>query len=128
MTCQTCAALRDRLDEANEKIRRLEVELGSVMPFPALLGLTPSQERILAILLKRVYVSFECIDGVFASSNDTNIAKVHICHLREKLAPFDIGIETRWGRGYEMTAENKEKLRSLICKNPDKPSGNNTNE
>ena len=51
MTCQTCAALRTQLDEANEKIIRLELALGAVMPFPALLGLTPTQERILSFLV-----------------------------------------------------------------------------
>ena len=112
--CPNCSAIAAKLDEAEERIRRLEAELGARAPFPPLLGLTPTQERLLSVLLKRDCVSFACMDGLFPSDNGSNIAKVHICNLREKLAPLNIEIETRWGRGYSMTPEMKSKLKRLI--------------
>ena len=116
MPCPDCAALRIKLEEANEKIQQLETEINTRASFPVLLGLTPTQEKILAIMLKREYISREAIDRLLCKGNCRSLPKVHICHLRDKLSPYGIEIESLWGRGYALTPKAKEKLRSFIDK------------
>ena len=69
MSCPDCTALRDKLAESEEKIRQLEDEIAHYSPFPALLGLTPTHERILAVMLKRDYISYESIDRLVRYKN-----------------------------------------------------------
>jgi two-component system cell cycle response regulator CtrA len=41
------------------------------------------------------------------------IIDVFVCKMRKKLQSWDIEISTLWGRGYYLTREMKDKVRSL---------------
>ena len=40
---------------------------------------------------------------------ETRTVDVHIAHLRDKLAETDLHIETIWGKGYKLVAENDDR-------------------
>lgn len=41
--------------------------------------------------------------------------KVHICHLRNKLEPRGVKINTVWGRGYRLPDESVSALREILA-------------
>lgn len=43
---------------------------------------------------------------------DTKIVQVQMSHLRRKLKPFGVEINTQWGYGYWLSAETRSKLLS----------------
>jgi hypothetical protein len=47
------------------------------------------------------------------SAPDLKILDVHVSRIRRKLAKFDITIDTQYGSGWSMTAENRAKLQGL---------------
>ena len=67
--------------------------------------LTPTQARLLLLMIQRAEVSRERV-GVDLS--------VHIHHLRKRLKRFKIAIDTLWGEGYQLSAENQRKVTKLL--------------
>jgi two-component system cell cycle response regulator CtrA len=111
----------DRLREENELLRLRVDELEQIMLRPELplcLKITRRQSQVLGLLLARPVVStadamtalYEL--GTGDPPNDT-IVSVLVCHLRRRLKPFGINIETLWGRGYRLPPEDKERLWGL---------------
>jgi DNA-binding response OmpR family regulator len=49
-----------------------------------------------------------------ANATDPKIVDVLICHLRKKLAPYDVKIETVWGTGYLISAPHRERAIALL--------------
>jgi two-component system cell cycle response regulator CtrA len=117
--------LRNELDEAKERIRQLENELkakiGSEMTFPPVMRLTGLETTILSVLMLNPIASHRRISSAIIQSRHERkdvpsdlMVKVKICHLRKKLAPFGVTIETLWGRGYMMSEMDKAKIVELI--------------
>lgn len=78
--------------------------------------LTRPQARMLSLLLTQERVTWESLYAVSGSQalKAADLVKVQICHLRQKIAPLGLTIQTIWGWGYqiprEQVAEAKEKL------------------
>lgn len=106
------------LDEALERIRQLEILLGSRWLAPRALRLTKAEEGILGALLKRqntldkesLYV---LMYGDRLDAPDIKILDVLVCKLRRKLWVYEIQIETIWGRGFFMNPVEKAKVSAL---------------
>lgn len=104
------------IETLKERIIQLEAELGRGEKLPMTLAkkIWPKQQEILGIMLKRPIAYYETIATVIYDGDvDFNTIKVHIHLLRKQLRPFNIEIETLWGKGVFMTDEMKQKLRSL---------------
>jgi two-component system cell cycle response regulator CtrA len=94
-------ALRDEIDA-------LKTSMGIAWAPPAEFGLTGYESRALGRLLKGGLVSKESLMTALYSDRPDDepqikIVDVFICKMRRKLAGFGINIETRWGRGYELS-------------------------
>jgi hypothetical protein len=83
---------------------------------------TRLQAAILATLLKRNEVTKAQLHLVIEQNRpsanrdetDPKMVDVIICHLRKKLTPHGITIETVWGTGYLINAANREKAVRLL--------------
>ncbi len=116
------------IEQLQNRIYELEEQLGARTEFPPILGLTLSEEALLGVLFKREIVTqaaaFAVLYGSDADggpSDPRNVVSVLIMRLRKKIAAHGIKIMTRNGVGYYMTAEAKNRLRSIIEKMSDDP-------
>jgi DNA-binding winged helix-turn-helix (wHTH) protein len=66
--------------------------------------LPPTQAKLLLLMLQRTEVSRQRV------GMDGNLLSVHICGLRKRLKPFNIAVDTLWGEGYQLSAENRRKV------------------
>ncbi len=110
-----------RLEAENDQLRALVTELKSLAfgewrP-PAEWLLTPSQQRIFALLLKRGQVTREQAASALWALRpegeipDRKVIDVQLCHMRKKLAPFGVQIRTLWGQGIALDPETRTRLR-----------------
>lgn len=110
------ASLERQNDELRMRIAQLETEIGLRNNIPLVFGLTGSEARLLSMLVQRGFATKEQL--LIAATNDVTgnkvpdikIVDVYVCKIRRKLEKFDITIETSWGRGYNLTAENRAKV------------------
>jgi DNA-binding response OmpR family regulator len=117
------AARLETVEKENETLRdriaQLEALVFEETRLPVELKLTGQQERLVHFLFKRNEASKDAIlSAVYGARPDADepeikIIDVFICQARRKLAPFDIKIETIWGRGYFMPPASKVRLRAL---------------
>jgi DNA-binding response OmpR family regulator len=70
--------------------------------------LTLTQAKLLMLLLRHAGVSRQLVEM------DGNLLDVHVFHLRRKLKPFGVAIETLWGDGYQLTPNNRRKVTELV--------------
>lgn len=120
--------LRDKFVEAveaenemlRERIAALEALLGLTVEVPLELQLTAQESKLVGFMLKRDLISKSSAMMLLYGSRpdgeeaEPKILDVFVCHIRRKLKPFGLSIETRWGEGYYFTAENKQKLRAML--------------
>jgi DNA-binding response OmpR family regulator len=71
-------------------------------------GVTQAQGRLLMALLQSAGVSRQRIEM------DGNLLDVHVHHLRRRLKPFGVAIETLWGDGYQLSSNNRRKVTELV--------------
>ncbi len=98
------------------------VGLHERIPWWVTARITPTQERLLSLLLKREFVStdtaFVAIYGGLPECDQpdsTKIIDVMICHVRRALRAYGIEIKNVFGSGgYFITKGDKAKLRALI--------------
>jgi len=109
------------IERLQNRIHELEEILGVTTELPPVLGLTLSEEALLDALFKREIVTpATAFAALYASraggepSDPKNVVSVLIMRLRKKLVAHGIDIKTRSGAGYYMTAEAKDRLRSII--------------
>ena len=112
------SALEAENDTLRERLRVLESEFcGAEWLAPAEFALTPSEARILAVLIFRDWATKE---QLFAAqprpdpdaAPNIKIVDVWICKIRAKLKPYGIEILTMHGRGYKIEdAEVRRRLR-----------------
>jgi DNA-binding response OmpR family regulator len=99
---------RDLLAEQNRWLmERLDDFTRREKIFPSVWKLTPSQARILNLLLEKGFVKYgTIIEALYYDRDEPDAAgdvlKVSMCHLRRKLAPHGAKIITHWGQGYEL--------------------------
>lgn len=108
----------DEVYALKERIRFLEKALGSEWRAPAILGLTPSQERVLAVIVAKrghatVDTIFDVIYGEHEDPPDETVVRVLVNYVRRKLKPHGITIKTRWNVGYLITPDNLARLNAL---------------
>jgi len=70
--------------------------------------LTPTQAKLLLLMIRRTEISRERV------GMDGNLLSVHICGLRKQLKLFNIAIDTLWGGGYQLSAENRRRVTELL--------------
>ena len=119
--CARCQVLGDEIDVLKDRIRLLESELGADTPVPLVFRLTPSETRILGLLMARPMATHDAVATILYGHRvsddevpDGNVAKVLVHKMRKKLGPFGVEIETVWGLGWRMSAEGKEMIRRLV--------------
>lgn len=85
-----------------------------------MLGLSVNEGKLFGILLKREMVTKQqAMDALYgdrpeADEAEIKIVDVFVCKLRKKLKPFDIQVETIWGRGYRMPQKAKSVAAGLM--------------
>ncbi|MBB6306245.1 helix-turn-helix domain-containing protein [Xanthobacter tagetidis] len=111
----------DRLREENELLRLRVDELEGILlrpSLPACVRLTRKEEQVLSLLLARPLVSrADLMTALYSLSVDDppseRIIDIFILRVRRALKPHGIEIQTRWGQGWFLTNEDKERLRAL---------------
>ena len=115
----------DQCDELQERVRQLEDRAyGRDLQWeaPPWLGLRRMEESIVRVLLvaagrtvsrEFLYDATRVAIGAGRSSTDIKIVDVVLSHLRGKLRPVGIEIETVWGRGYRLSSVNAQQLADL---------------
>jgi hypothetical protein len=78
--------------------------------------LTLTQAKLLLLMIQRAEVSRERV-GMAGS-----LLSVHIHHLRKQLKRFNITIDTLWGEGYQLSAENRRKVTELLLQRAAAPA------
>lgn len=86
-----------------------------------LFKVTKLQAALFAVLIKRTEVLKDTLHQVIESrrkpnkeETDPKMVDVVICHLRQRLVPFGIEIETQWASGYYMTLDMRKKSNELL--------------
>lgn len=115
--------LRDRVSQL---LQVLGVDEDSTAPLRrAFGGLEPDPARILAMLLKREFVTREGLYTVMYCGRpecdwpDEKVLDVQICRLRARLKQHDVIIQTARGDGWFMSKADKAKVRALVAVAPD---------
>lgn len=106
-------------DELRARVAELEEMLFKPGSFVAPIEwrLTAYEERVFAALLgkeiaTRPHIMSALYDRPGVDPAEEKIVDVMICKLRSKLKPFDIGIETLWGRGWRLDPRERARLRA----------------
>lgn len=112
-------ALEAENDHLREKIVAMEELFGLRVETPLMLGLTSHESKLFGILLKRDLVTKDAaMAAIYGdkpnSEVEIKIVDVFVSKARKKLKPYEILIETVWGRGYRMPAPSKLIAASLI--------------
>ncbi len=117
--CKFCRAQALRVEELEETVRQLrEIVYGKNWEPPIELDLTAAQSAIVCAFVARERVcsiSFliEVTRGLPNCREDypeDECIRTQISHLRKKLTPFGLEIQTVWARGYRLTPESRSKL------------------
>lgn len=103
-----------------DRVATLERDLMATVPLPPGLGLTPQEERIFLMLLRRDACTKEqLMNGAYDHHHEGDlphikIIDVFICKLRKKMKIHDVAINTLWGRGYSMSPAAKQRATAMI--------------
>lgn len=115
----TVARLREELASANDKLYAFGSSKSADFSPKILFDLTRSEAALFDLLMLRGYVAKAQIMGfLYATSEketpDYKVVTVFVCKMRKKLKTYDVGIDTVWGAGYMITAENKNKIKIAL--------------
>jgi len=114
------ASLEAENDTLRGRIRILEEEIGMRNDVPLVFGLTGSEAKVLSMLFQREFATKDQLllavtsDVTGNKQPEIKIVDVYVCKIRRKLEPFGIVIATVWGRGYNLDADNKAKVRRYL--------------
>lgn len=115
---QENAQLKEEISILREKIIQLtSLVLDKTWEPPLELGLTTLEAKLLGILVTRGNLcSTELLLHLMYSDKlevpEMKIIDVYICKIRRKLKPFNLQIDTVWGRGYCLTPSSVLTLRN----------------
>lgn len=115
----------ERLARENERLRdrveELEEALGMTIPVPAGFraeNLTRRAWKTLCLLAKRgEFTREQALIAIYPGLDERpscQMVSVIIAALRRALEPHGIVITTRWGYGYSLSPQMREKARALI--------------
>jgi DNA-binding response OmpR family regulator len=90
---------------------------------PPELKIPRNMSALLTMLLKREIITrdgallaiYSGMPNAWDQEPDKQIIDVFICKLRVRLSKYGIKISCKWGFGYFIDRENKQKLRELIA-------------
>lgn len=118
------AQLRDRieyLEAENANLRDLltvSPDTDFIRACRAALRLTPSSAKVLQIMMFGRRTSKLAILHAYYDGNegdrDTKLIDVQVCHVRKALKPHGVAIETVWGDGYRIAADDKSRVLSIL--------------
>jgi len=80
------------------------------------LNLTQTEEKLCQVLVKRKNASKnQIMQFIYQQKDEPDIKMIDVlvCKIRSKLKPFDIKIETEWGKGYYLKEEDCQKLKEF---------------
>ena len=112
----------EQIDILQEEVRQLREANGFDIPLPLeiviALRLTPMQAKFMAALLHArgvvtKYGMCVALYGFAEDAPDPKVLDVMLTHIRKKLRPHDVTIETLYGTGYRLTPTMKQKLRDM---------------
>jgi DNA-binding response OmpR family regulator len=107
-------------DQRSLQISRLVTENRQAvnLMIKQLFGLRPGESQAFVKLVEHEHVSREVLHTSLARTSDPasdiKLVDVSICRMRKQLAPFAIVIETIWGYGYCLNADNRRRAMDLI--------------
>lgn len=112
--------LREENETLKEQVAYLEAALMGQDQLPTEWGLTPTQERIVRVCLTWEVATKEAIATALywdkpEPAEAINNINVHMVRIRRKLEPFGIEIKTRWGKGFYVPAETRERFRPRLA-------------
>jgi DNA-binding response OmpR family regulator len=107
-----------RAEELEARVAGLEQQIGLALQPPTVFDLTRKETAILGVLLANRHPRRETFMVALYSDRPnpphSKIIDVYISHLRRKLAPLGIQIDTRFGEGFEIPEESKARARRLM--------------
>ncbi len=111
------------LETAVERIRQLEDDAGLNFEVHPHYKLTKTEEALLGMFANStgVLTKERVLTAIWGMSEDPpnpKIVDVLICKIRKKLKPFGVEIDTYWARGWHMTPENREKVKTMRLEPP----------
>jgi hypothetical protein len=113
--------LRDENDELRERVRQLEEHLRQKFLSPPHLGFTRTEDVLLGCLLSREVARRDFMHwALYSDRTDEDIPDIKaldslICILNRKLKRIGIRILNKWGVGYFLPPQEKEKLKELFA-------------
>lgn len=113
-------ALEAVIARKDEEIARLETALGLDFLPPPEWRLTPAEARVFGCLLERELMTKDAAMAALyrdlgKDEPDQKIVDVYVCKIRNKVTPFGVSIETRWGVGYFLSAAVKAAVRERLA-------------
>jgi hypothetical protein len=72
-------------------------------------GLTPTEIGLLLTMIQHLTLAKGRINDMTSRTID-----VHICRIRQRLAPHGVEIKTLWGQGYQFSPEDRRKIMDMI--------------
>lgn len=108
-------------EDAIERIRQLEDEAGMAFQSHPYHGFTEMEDCMLGAIAAAPHIAtreriYTLLYGMHEDPPNQKILDVYLSKLRKKLTPYEIKIETVWGRGYYMSPDDRLKLESLRFK------------
>ncbi len=85
---------------------------------PRIFRLTRSERIVLHVIMTKPIATKEMIYAYIYGPDSPvhqKILDVFLCKIRRKLMPFQVRIETSWGRGFFMTPETKAQVRRMLA-------------
>jgi two-component system, cell cycle response regulator CtrA len=110
----------DEIETLREEVRQLKSALGrDGWQWPLSWRLSRKQTILLNLLARRDRVNKQAlvaaIDDGRELSNPAKNLEVHVWHLRRKLKPVGITINTSVGLGYWLSVEDRARLRAIAA-------------
>lgn len=108
----------EMIEDLQARNAELEVLVGTRWAPPRVLGLTPTEGRLLgAILAARPSLQMESAYAIIYSGRrnppEPNTVRVIAHRLRHKLADAGVVLTSRWGAGYSISPDNVSRLDAL---------------
>lgn len=117
---QRIEALEAQIERLEEQVAALESALGLDFLTPIEWRLTAQQTRLFGVLMARELMTPAAAMAALMKDRgadggpEPKIIDVQVCKMRKRLGPIGIQIETRWGQGYFLAPETKQRVRSIL--------------
>ncbi|WP_282046329.1 hypothetical protein [Roseibium album] len=111
---ETIEALRDQVDYLEAQLMDTEIQ------FPPDLGLSHQDKKVVRHLLKRPFATHDSLRAILyadlrGEEPESDTLYIRIYKIRGLLRAHGVEITTRYGEGYELTPDMKQRLRSVCA-------------